>query len=249
MMPDMQARLALDYDGGLGGAAAALDRMPRAQARPPSFQRPQQEDPMAAGLGAMQAANRAKAGQGTPGPAAAPDSRMPAPPPAAGVPVAIDIIPGGIGYASGGLAAMDAPRARSRVRRLGATGLVNSASPGRADLVETRLRRGSYVLPADVVSGLGQGNTMAGAKLLQSSLPEAAEMAASGRIDRAMGGMAEPDDEIDVRLSGGEFLISPEQVLAIGGGDVASGASALDELVHAVRGSTRDALGRMPPPK
>jgi hypothetical protein len=105
------------------------------------------------------------------------------------------------------------------------------------------------VLPADIVSGLGQGNTMAGAKLLQSSLPEAAEMASAGRIDRAMGGMTEPDDEIDVRLSGGEFLISPEQVLAIGGGDVAAGAAALDELVHAVRGSTREALGQMPPPK
>jgi hypothetical protein len=43
--------------------------------------------------------------------------------------------------------------------------------------------------------------------------------------------------------------VSPEQVLAIGEGDVEAGAKALDDLVHTVRGSTREALGRMPPPK
>jgi hypothetical protein len=169
-----------------------------------------------------------------------------------GVPVAMTVEPWlGVGsgmppgYAGGGLAS--APMRRAR--RVGSSGLVHSASPGRADLVGARLRRGSYVLPADVVSGLGEGNTLAGAKLLQASLPEAAAMAARGPINRAAGGLAEAEDELEVRLSGGEFLVSPEQVLAIGEGDVEAGAKALDDLVHTVRGSTREALGRMPPPK
>lgn len=179
-----------------------------------------------------------------PGP---PLPEMPEPPAPPGVPVAMRIEPVLAGYAAGGLASVG-PR-RLRARRVAPAGLVHSASPGRADLVGAQLRRGSYVLPADVVSGLGEGNTLAGAKLLHSSLPEAVEMASRGPVDRAMGGMAEPDDELEVRLSGGEFLISPEQVLAIGEGDVKAGAEALDQLVHAVRSSTRAALGRMPPPK
>lgn len=159
---------------------------------------------------------------------------------------------GGMGFAAGGLADVG-PRAPKRpafrARRVGAAGLVHSATPGRADLVSSRLRRGAYVLPADVVSSLGQGNTLAGAKLLASSLPEAAEMASRGAVDRADGGMIEDPDEIEVRLSGGEYLVAPEQVLAIGGGSVEEGAKALDALVHAVRGEAVETMSRMPPPK
>ena len=43
--------------------------------------------------------------------------------------------------------------------------LINSNVPGRNDRIPMQARTGSFVLPADVVSGLGQGNTMAGAKM------------------------------------------------------------------------------------
>lgn len=42
--------------------------------------------------------------------------------------------------------------------------LINSSVPGRTDRIPMRAHTGSYILPADVVSGLGQGNTNAGAK-------------------------------------------------------------------------------------
>jgi len=45
-------------------------------------------------------------------------------------------------------------------------GLLDSAGHGRTDTLPINVPSGSYVLPADVVSGLGQGNTIAGAKVL-----------------------------------------------------------------------------------
>jgi hypothetical protein len=163
----------------------------------------------------------------------------------AGPPVSMVVASEPGGFAAGGLAG--APMRRAR--RLSHSGLVQSDTAGRADLVSTRVRRGSYVLPADVVSGLGEGNTLAGAKLLASTLPEAAAMAAKGAIGRAMGGLAEAEDELEVRLSGGEYLVAPEQVALIGEGDVKAGASALDQLVHSVRGQTTKTLTKLPPPK
>lgn len=166
------------------------------------------------------------------------------------LPVALALLERGgrVGYASGGLAEAG-PQGRMAVRR-GPAGLIHSATAGRADLVPARLRRGSYIIPADVVSGLGEGNTLAGAKMLHASLPEAAAMAAAGPVAHAAGGLAGEDpDELEVRLSGGEYQVAPDQVLALGRGDVQAGAKALDELVHAVRAKARRALDTMPPPK
>lgn len=52
-------------------------------------------------------------------------------------------------------------------------GLINSAVPGRTDQHNLDVPAGSYVLPADVVSGLGEGNTMAGAAVVQKMLATA----------------------------------------------------------------------------
>lgn len=52
--------------------------------------------------------------------------------------------------------------------------LVQSATPGRTDRIPMRARAGSFVLPADVVSGLGQGNTLAGAKMWGQAIAHSA---------------------------------------------------------------------------
>src|SRR5262245_16386255 len=62
--------------------------------------------------------------------------------------------------------------------------LVQSATPGRTDRIPVRARSGSFVLPADVVSGLGQGNTMAGAKMWGQAISHA-----SGPYGTAGGGI------------------------------------------------------------
>jgi hypothetical protein len=45
-------------------------------------------------------------------------------------------------------------------------GLVHTAGAGRTDNVPMSVAAGSHVIPADVVAGLGQGNTLAGAHAL-----------------------------------------------------------------------------------
>jgi hypothetical protein len=47
-------------------------------------------------------------------------------------------------------------------------GLFKGATPGRADKVPVSVPAKSYVIPADVVSGVGQGNTDAGSKILDN---------------------------------------------------------------------------------
>lgn len=46
------------------------------------------------------------------------------------------------------------------------SGLVHSSVAGRTDRLPVSVPAGAYVIPADVVSGLGEGNTLAGAKVL-----------------------------------------------------------------------------------
>ena len=52
----------------------------------------------------------------------------------------------------------------------GFTGFVGSTIPGRTDRHETDLPAGSYVLPADVVSGMGEGNSLAGAARMDAAM-------------------------------------------------------------------------------
>lgn len=126
-------------------------------------------------------------------------------------------------------------------------GLVGAAGPGRTDLYEIRVRPGSYVLPADTVSGLAlgrnhaEGNTIAGAHILEHVL-------AGGDGHRYVGkvGTGEP---ITIEVAGGEFLMNPEDVAAIGGGDLDRGHKVLDRVVLAVRKRNIETLRKLPPPK
>lgn len=52
----------------------------------------------------------------------------------------------------------------------GGHGLVVSPTGGRADKVSTSVQPDSFIIPADVVSGIGQGNSLAGANFLNQAL-------------------------------------------------------------------------------
>lgn len=63
--------------------------------------------------------------------------------------------------------------ARAALREEGTSpgyGFVNSAIPGRTDRIGANLPSGSYVIPADVVAGLGEGNSLAGAAVVDKML-------------------------------------------------------------------------------
>lgn len=122
-------------------------------------------------------------------------------------------------------------------------GLVAGGTGGRDDAVSTIVPRGSYVLPADTMSGLGGGNTDAGWNALQGHLPE---VSADAENAYARGGRVDP---VPVQLSHGEAVIWPHEVERIGGGDHARGAQMLDDLVQTVRLATAERLQQLPPPR
>lgn len=141
-------------------------------------------------------------------------------------------------------------------------GLLNSSTAGRTDRLPISVAADSYVVPADVVSGLGQGSTLAGAKILQATLrtgPYGTSLPRGGRggvglprpprpFTYARGG-ATPDKAVPILAAGGEFVVSPEDVARLGGGDVRKGHKILDELVKRVRQHTMKFLKSAPKPK
>jgi hypothetical protein len=158
--------------------------------------------------------------------------------------------------------------------------LIHSPVPGRVDRIPMRARPGSFVLPADVVSGLGQGNTYAGAKMWGQALSHSVGPAgvantmkarsfhapsmpsfgrAMGRVGGAnkgfqRGGMMMPidnDEYVPIITSGGEMLIDPEIVEAMGrnqGGDADTGKKILINSVMQVRKQVAEHHKRLPRP-
>ena len=133
---------------------------------------------------------------------------------------------------------------------------------GRGDHVMSTAPAGSYVLPADVVAGLGEGNSLAGARVwdqILHSLPYGIEGSGmSGRLPRASArsregfargghskGIGAP---IPVALSHGEILVSPDDVKRLGRGDHKSGWKVLDHFVKTARARHINELKKLAPP-
>lgn len=148
---------------------------------------------------------------------------------------------------------------RESAKQLSRAGLVNSSSAGRADKVPGSVKAGSYVVPADVVSAMGQGNTMAGARSLNNLLGMNPYNAAGGRPPRGRGMTAKrmgrfadgghADHDVDVNISGGEYIVPPEAVEKLGGGDMDYGHEILDALAMEVRSKNISHLSKLPPPR
>lgn len=161
-------------------------------------------------------------------------------------------------YAEGGQAPWYTRQAASR---MGKSGLLRGATPGRTDNKNIGVGSGSYIVPADIVSGMGQGNTQAGASVLSTmfkagpmGIPKvggrsggasrirAGKVPKGGKIspfaeggDVEMGVPEGPQEEVPIVAASGEFVLSPEEVTAFGGGDMKAGHSALDAFVKYAR--------------
>jgi hypothetical protein len=134
------------------------------------------------------------------------------------------------------------------------SGLLHTAGPGRTDNIRIKPASGSYVIPADVVSGLGEGSTMNGAAVLDKALAEY-----KPKMSSALKPIPQPSapktyrhggrsDGVDIVAAGGEYVVSPEQCAAIGGGNVDKGHKILDEFVKQVRAKTIKTLRKLPGP-
>lgn len=169
----------------------------------------------------------------------------------------------GIGYAGGGgLLGMDQSFAKSTManNRRG-MGFLASPIAGRSDHIPLTPPSGSYVLPADVVSGLGHGNSIAGARALNHlfgsggpySMPASHSKAARARKFAEGGGIDGDDmpsdpEGVDIIAAGGEFIIDPSVVEAIGGGDMDKGHRTLDQFVKSIRARTIKEMSALPGP-
>lgn len=121
-------------------------------------------------------------------------------------------------------------------------GPIHSPVAGRTDHLPMTVPSGSYVIPADIVSALGEGNTMAGFKIIQQMFK-----GMPGEQAFASGGAASAP--VEIIAAGGEYVIDPMTVNHLGGGDLEIGHSELDKFVKAMRAKTISTLKKLPPPK
>lgn len=137
-------------------------------------------------------------------------------------------------------------------------GPIHSSVAGRTDHLNAHVGSGSYVLPADVVSSFGEGNTMAAFKVLRrlfGGLPyeDASVPYGQGAAPyneplepRAAGGATKG---VPVVVAGGEYVLSPHQVASLGNGDLDTGHRVLDQFVLRSRKQLIDTLKKLPGPK
>lgn len=114
-------------------------------------------------------------------------------------------------------------------------GPIHSNVAGRTDHLPINVPSGAYVIPADIISATGEGNTMAGFKI----------------ANKIFGVQKNnPDHEpVEIVAAGGEYVITPENVTRIGGGDIDVGHKNLDDFVKIYRAETIKTLQKLPGPK
>ena len=165
-------------------------------------------------------------------------------------------------------------------------GMIHSDVPGRTDKLNLNVPSGSYIIPADVTSGMGQGNSMAGGEILNrmfnkgpygmnitkmkggsprmggmrmSSLSKMSGPGGSGSFGKSTmggpGGFAPggvPDtgqDAAPIVAAGGEYVVHPDSVARLGGGDIDTGHDILDRFVELQRKKHIKDLKGLKPPK
>lgn len=153
------------------------------------------------------------------------------------------------------------------------SGIINMAVGGRTDHIPMHVLEGSYVLPADIVSGLGEGNTLAGSKILDNmfhsgpygqkipearanpKFPAAPPVQSPGTttttMPRAAGGrsVSMNSKPVPIVAAGGEYVVHPEVVTRLGKGDMNAGHEYLDNFVKYVRAQTAKTLQNLPGPR
>lgn len=149
-------------------------------------------------------------------------------------------------------------------------GFINSAGAGRHDSLPLSVPADSHVIPADVVSGLGQGNSLHGAGMLDSMFhsgpwgTKAIQSHSAIKMPKARpprpphfarGG--EPTTSIDA--AGGEYIVRPEAVAEKGRvakaagyhrskSDMDAGHDVIDKFIVSARRHIVKTMKRLPGP-
>lgn len=122
-------------------------------------------------------------------------------------------------------------------------GPIKGEEPGRTDVHEMNVPDGAYVFPADFISHLGENNTDAGMEKANQLFGERGK-----HSPRKYGGRTEKAKPVPCITAGGEFVVSPETVRHIGGGDLDTGHKILDHFVMLMRKDHIKTLAKLPRP-
>jgi hypothetical protein len=117
-------------------------------------------------------------------------------------------------------------------------GPIHSPVAGRTDHLPMHVMSGSYVIPADIISAMGEGNTMAGFKTARRIF------SGGGRVEDGDTG-----NYVPIVAAGGEYVITPGEVTALGRGNMDHGHAILDAFVKKMRAKTISTLQKLPGPK
>lgn len=149
---------------------------------------------------------------------------------------------------------------RMAARSLYHEGFLHSNVPGRTDRLPISVKGGAYVLPADHVAALGQGNSLAGASVVNKmfkmgpygtpATPLHAAKANVPHLNLRPGKFARGGDskEIPIIAAGGEIVIPPEKIVDHFG-DLEKGHRALDHWVVETRKKHVKTLKGLKPPR
>lgn len=144
-------------------------------------------------------------------------------------------------------------------------GFLHSPVPGRTDKLPITVGGGAYVLPADHVAALGQGNSNAGANIVNrmfklgpygsalggikgTSAPGIKTSVNSKKLKFADGGETDDAAPVPIIAAGGEIVIPPEAIKDRFG-DLDHGHQALDQWVLSTRKQHIKTLRGLKPPK
>lgn len=144
-------------------------------------------------------------------------------------------------------------------------GAIHSSVAGRTDHLPVHVLSGSYVIPADIISAMGEGNTMAGFKVAKEIFERPSYMKGAPGIasfdkqigaeslpempKKAEGGGVENNEAVPVVLAGGEYVIHPNDVASLGRGDLDIGHTILDQFIKSMRAKAVETLRKLPGPK
>lgn len=115
------------------------------------------------------------------------------------------------------------------------TGSLVHSGPGRHDDMNISVPAESFVIPADIVSALGDGNTLAGFNVLDRFFPKS-------------GGTTPVNDKVPIVAAGGEYVVGPEHVMRMGNGNLKKGHEQLRNFVKELRSANVKRLKALPAP-
>lgn len=124
--------------------------------------------------------------------------------------------------------------------------LIDGVGGGQDDLMHTDIPETSFIVPADVLSMIGDGSSDAGAESLKSEIDDAMANMDHRHVAHVMEESTK-NKIVPVALSRGEAPVSPSSVAFLGGGDVGKGTRMLQNLIINIRKHKTGSGTKLPP--